>query len=57
MSTVQVPAANRGKKEEEPTYNVVGSSTDAPPPLHMTLIIENLLQQRQPESITTNSCP
>lgn len=45
------------KEAEEPTYNVAGSSTDTPPPLHMTLIIENLLQQWQPESITTNSCP
>lgn len=58
MSAVQVPAANGRKvKEEEPTYNVAGSSTETPPPLHMTLIIGNLLQQCQPESITTNSCP
>lgn len=56
-SNVQVPAGKKKKKKEEPTYNGAGSSTDTPPLLHMTLIIGNLLQQWQPESITTNSCP
>lgn len=35
----------------------VGSSTKNILLLHMTLIIENLLQQWHPKSIITNSCP
>ena len=48
---VQVPAKERAHLWK------VGSSTKSKLPLHMTLIIGNLLQQWHPESIRTNSCP
>lgn len=53
---MRAKAKSRFQRKKEPTYGALAALQQILLPLHMILIIGNLLQQWHPESIRTNSC-